>query len=323
MFSYNMDAAKADVAKDLSPFIILYKDGRIERLIGNEIVPPSQDPKSDVLSKDVIYSKEARLSCRLYLPKGVHPNKKLPLLVYVHGGGFYVESAFSPTYHNYVNLLVAEAKVIAISVDYRRVPEHPIPIPYDDSWAALKWAASHVNGDGPEEWLNKHADLSKVFLAGDSAGGNIAHHVAMRFGQENIIGVNVAGIVLINPYFWGEERIGNEVNELERVLKGMSATWHLACPKTSGCDDPLINPTYDPNLSSLGCSKVFVAVAEKDLLRDRGLLYCETLKKSGWGGVIEIMEVKGEEHVFHLFKPATDNAVAMLKKIVSFIHGQN
>ncbi|KAJ6671262.1 CARBOXYLESTERASE 2-RELATED [Salix viminalis] len=127
MFSFNMDAAKADVARDLSPFIILYKDGRIERLIGNEIAPPSDDPKSNVQSKDV----------------------KVP---------------FSPTYHNYVNLLVAEAKVIAISVDYRRVPEHPIPVPYDDSWAALNWAASHVNGDGPEEWLNKHADFSRGFF---------------------------------------------------------------------------------------------------------------------------------------------------------------
>ncbi|KAJ6385769.1 hypothetical protein OIU77_028859 [Salix suchowensis] len=145
----------------------------------------------------------------------------------------------------------------------------------------------------------------------------------MRFGQEKLNGVRVSGIVLINPYFWGEEPIGNEVNELERVLKGISATWHLACPQTSGCDDPLINPAKDPNLSSLGCSKVFVAVCEEDLLRDRGLLYCKTLKKSGWSGEIEIMEVKGEGHVFHLFKPTSVNAVAMLKNIVSFIHGQN
>ncbi|CAK7329854.1 unnamed protein product [Dovyalis caffra] len=323
MFSYNMDAAKPEVALDLSPFIILYKDGRVERLLGNEIVPPSLDPKSNVLSKDVVYSKEAELSCRLYLPTGVAPGQKLPILIYIHGGGFCVESAFSPIYHNYVNALVAEAEVIAVSVDYRRVPEHPLPIPYDDSWNALKWVASHANGDGPEAWLNNHADLRRVYLAGDSAGGNIAHHMAMRFGQEKLIGVNVAGIVLIHPYFWGKEPIGNEVNELKRVLKGISATWHLACPTTSGCDDPLINPTTDPKLASLGCSKVFVAVAEKDLLRDRGLLYSETLKKRGGGGVIEIMEAKGEDHVFHLFNPTCYNAVAMLKKIASFVSSQN
>jgi acetyl esterase/lipase len=323
MFSFDMDAAEPDAALDLSPFIIVYKDGSIERLVGNEIVPPSLDPKSSVLSKDAVYSKEAKLSSRLYLPPGVDPDKKLPLLIYFHGGGFCVESAFSPAYHNYLNILVAEAKVIAVSVDYRRVPEHPIPVPYDDSWTALKWVASHVNGDGPEKWLNNHADFGKVYLAGDSAGGNIAHHMAMRYGQERLFGVKAVGVVLIHPYFWGKEPIGNEVHELERVLKGIAATWHLACPTTSGCDDPLINPTTDPKLASLGCSKVLVAVAEKDLLRDRDLLYCEALKKCGWGGAVETMEAEGEGHVFHLFNPTCGNAVAMLKKTAAFISGHN
>lgn len=45
--------------------MIIYKDGTIERLVGNDIVPPSFDPKTNVDSKDVLYLPENTLSARL------------------------------------------------------------------------------------------------------------------------------------------------------------------------------------------------------------------------------------------------------------------
>ena len=86
-------------------------------------------PKSNVLSKDVVYAQEENLSSRLFLPTSVDASKKLPLLLYYHGGGFCIETPFSLTYHSYLKTLVAEAEIIAVSVDYRRTPEHPIPVP--------------------------------------------------------------------------------------------------------------------------------------------------------------------------------------------------
>ncbi|RVW49683.1 putative carboxylesterase 13 [Vitis vinifera] len=131
------------------------------------------------LSKDVIISPETGVSARLFIPKLPNPNCKLPLLIYIHGGGFSIQSAFSTSYNHYVKSLVAEANVIALSVDYRLAPEHPIPACYDDSWAAVQWAASHANGDGPDTWLNNHADFSRVFFAGDSAGGEHIEHTGI------------------------------------------------------------------------------------------------------------------------------------------------
>ncbi|CDP17008.1 unnamed protein product [Coffea canephora] len=58
---------------------------------------------------------------------------KLPLLVYLHGGGFLIKSAFSPTYHAHLNVVVAEAGVVAVSINYRLAPEHPLPLVYEDS----------------------------------------------------------------------------------------------------------------------------------------------------------------------------------------------
>ncbi|CAN1278503.1 Probable carboxylesterase 7 [Linum perenne] len=299
-----------EIAHDYSPFLRIYKTGRVERLLGTDVVPATLDPDTN----DVPYCLDPNLQARLYLPKQVEPGQKLPLLVYYHGGGFVIETAFSPTYHNHLNILVAEANVIAVSVDYRRAPECPIPIPYEDCWAALKWAGSHAGGSGPEEWLNEHADFGSVFLAGDSAGANIVHHVAMRFGQEEI-----EGLVMIHPYFAGNEPVGNE--PVSRASRGEMLWKLLAHPSsTSGLDDPYINPAFDPKLAGLGCSKVLVMVAEKDFLRDRGNYYYELLKGSGWKGEVEIVETNGEDHVFHLKDNDCANAVNLRKKICSFIN---
>ncbi|XP_060667571.1 probable carboxylesterase 12 [Ziziphus jujuba] len=313
-----------EIAHDLSPFLRLYKDGRVERLKGTDVVPPSLDPKTGVESKDVVISAETGLSVRLYIPKtAINAPKKLPLLVYFHGGGFCIETAASPTYHNYLNPLVGQANIVAVSVDYRRAPEHPVPVAYDYSWEALKWVSSHVQGQGSSEWLNSHADLENVFFSGDSAGANIANNMAIRVGlSEEKIGIKLRGIILVHPYFWGKELVGEEAHGPE-VKAMIDNFWLLACPSsTGGSDDPFINPEKDPNLGRLGCERVLVCIAEKDIFKERGRHYVELVEKSGWGGTVELMEAKGEDHVFHLFNHNCENAIAMLNKIVSFIFFQ-
>ncbi|KAK8518822.1 hypothetical protein V6N13_017910 [Hibiscus sabdariffa] len=312
-----MESSASEILLDFPPMFRLFKDGRIERFLGTEIVPPGLDPKTNVESKDVVYSQETAQIVRIYIP----PNAagKLPLLVYFHGGGFCVETAFSPTYHNYLNALVAEANIVAVSVDYRLAPEHPIPAAYDDSWDAVKWVASHFDGNGPEELLNRHADFNNVCFSGDSAGANLAHHMAVKMTKEKLDGFNLAGIVLTHPYFWGKAPLGNEIKD-PAVREKIDVLWRLAYPTTCGSDDQWINPMDDPSFGSLGCSRVLVCVAENDILKPRGLYYCEKLKQSGWGGEVELMESPGEEHVFHLHKPGCENAAAKLKKVADFIN---
>ncbi|CAL5378797.1 unnamed protein product [Camellia sinensis] len=180
----------------------VYKDGRVDRFKGTDIVPPSTNPETGVQSKDVVIDPETGLSARLYIPRIPNPHRKLPLLVYFHGGGFYIVSAFSPLYHNYLNSLVAEANIVVVSVDYRRAPEHPLPIAYDDSWAAVKWVASHSSAAVGEVWLKDYVDFYRVFFSGDSAGANIAHNMGIRVGLEGLDGVKLVGIFLVHPYFW-------------------------------------------------------------------------------------------------------------------------
>ncbi|XP_057421956.1 probable carboxylesterase 12 [Lotus japonicus] len=315
-----MDSSSNEVVQDFSPLVKIYKDGRVERLVGCEYVPPSFDPITNVNSKDMVISREDEdISARIYLPKLNDENQKLPLLVYFHGGGFCVGTPFDPAYHQFLNTVVSQGNVIGVSVHYRLAPEHPVPIAFEDSWTVLKWIASHCGGNGPDEWLNRHADFGNVFFSGDSAGGTIAHQMGIRVGTEGLPGFNLEGIALIHAFFWGVERIGSEAEKPEGVAF-MENWWRFTCPTTTGSDDPLVNPAKDPNLGKLGCKRLLVCVAGNDLLKDRGWYLKELLEKSGWQGVVEVVEAKGEEHVFHLFKPNCENAVSLFNQIASFIN---
>ncbi|CAK9150785.1 unnamed protein product [Ilex paraguariensis] len=297
----------SELVLDFFPFVRVYKDGRVQKFQENDFVPPGVDPKTGVQSKDVVISPETNVSARVFLPKNTDPNQKFPLLIYIHGGAFVIESAFSSQYHNYLNSLVAEANVIAVSVDYRLAPEHLLPACYDDAWAVIQWVAFHANGGGPEPWLNDHADFGKVFLAGDSAGSTIAHYTVVRAGVDGLgSGLKLVGLVLVHPFFKNDEP--------DKLL-------HYICPDSSGFDDPRFNPAANLGLlSKLVCTKVLVVTAERDFLRQRGLTYYEALKNSELGGSVEMVVTNGEEHVFHLKNPNCENALTLLKRVASFMN---
>ncbi|XP_031390309.1 probable carboxylesterase 12 [Punica granatum] len=289
-----MEKADESIAHDLSPFLRIYKDGRVERLIGKDVVPPSKEPTSPGLSKDVAISPEPTVSVRLYLPNNPPPSSsKLPVLVYFHGGGFMIGAAVSSTYHNYLNVLAVEARVIIVSVEYRLAPECPIPAAYDDSWAAIKWVGSHFSGLGYEEEI--------------------------KLSNGTGIGFELAGLILVHPYFWGNDPLEDEATEPEKLAK-IEIWWRLANPTTTGFDDPYFNPGKDLGILRMGCSRILACVAKKDELRARGWYYKEVMEKSRWEGEVEVMEANGEDHVFHLINPTSENAIAMMKRLVEFMN---
>ncbi|KAI4976248.1 hypothetical protein ZWY2020_049855 [Hordeum vulgare] len=316
-------SAAADVVEtELLPFIRVYKSGRVERLLGTDTVPTTFDASTGVASKDVVIDPATGVSVRLYLPPAAAASggKKLPVLVYFHGGGFMIESAASPTYHRYLNALAARAGTLAVSVEYRRAPEHPLPAAYDDSWAALAWAVAGSAPGGPEPWLAAHGDASRVFLAGDSAGANIAHNVALRAAAEGLPRpcAAVVGVLLVHPYFW--DPTNAMAPELEVRIR---REWRFMCARPDAeVGDPRICPTCPeaaPRLAALPCRRAMVAVAGDDFLAVKGRAYHAALLASGWRGEAELVNTPGQDHVFHLLQPGTEAAAGMLDRVAGFI----
>ncbi|KAF3573169.1 hypothetical protein F2Q69_00058552 [Brassica cretica] len=207
---------------------------------------------------------------------------------------------------------------ITVQTVYKRLrlaPEHPLPTAYEDSWNALQGVQA-----GNEPWINDYADFNQFFLAGDSAGANISHHLAFRAKQSDHT-VKIKGIGMIHPYFWGTQPVGSEVTD-EARKQMVDGWWRFVCPSDKGSDDPWINPFADgsPNLEGLECERVIITVAERDILRERGKMYYEKLVNSNWRGNVEIMETKGKDHVFHIFEPNCDEAKEMVRRLALFIN---
>src|SRR3978361_1381195 len=124
------------------------------------------------------------LGLRIYTPLGESP---FPLMVFFHGSGFVVCSL--DTHDGMCRNLCAGTGCVVVSVDYRLAPEHKFPAGSDDCLAATRWAVENAAELG--------ADPGRVFVAGDSAGGNLAAVTALRIRNEG--GPKLLGQLLIYP----------------------------------------------------------------------------------------------------------------------------
>lgn len=98
---------------------------------------------------------------RLYRPEGAGP---LPVVVFIHGGGWTFGDI--DTHGGTMHWLAATSGCAVLGFDYRLAPEHPFPAPLDDVNAAIAF----VRAGG----LGAPCDASRIALAGDSAGANLA-----------------------------------------------------------------------------------------------------------------------------------------------------
>ena len=105
-----------------------------------------------------------------------HIGVRLPVVAYLHGGGWTFGSV--DTHDRMMRLLALAANAAVIGVDYRLAPEHPYPAALEDCLAAIRWVRAQAD--------ELEVDASRTVLAGDSAGANLAlaSLVALRDARE-------------------------------------------------------------------------------------------------------------------------------------------
>ncbi|XP_058204358.1 probable carboxylesterase 15 [Rhododendron vialii] len=319
------------IVEDCQGILQLYSDGSITRsdinlrsLFNNN--PPNDDDDvaaSSVLFKDCLYHKPHHLRLRLYKPKNLPSS--LPVLLFLHGGGFCVGSRTWPNFHNCCLRLSSALRAVVVSPDYRLAPEHRLPAAIDDALAALEWVRAQATSENPEPWLGGGAvDFGKVFVLGDSSGGNIAHHLAVRFGSGfgDLEPVRVRGFVLMAPFFGGCAKTKSEAEGPPEPLLNLEILdrfWRLSIPVGETADHPFANPfgPRSPNLEPVMLDPILAIVGGREVLKDRVEDYARRLKEMG--KKIEYVEFEGQHHGFFINEPYSDTANRVLQLLTSFM----
>ncbi len=131
--------------------------------------PDSRPAAHDIeVIRDVPYSPGADPSHRLDVYRPMRRAGPLPVVLYIHGGGFHL---LSKETHWVMGLVFARAGYLVCNIEYRKPPRHPFPGALEDACDALCWLSRHVAEYG--------GDPARVVLAGESAGANLAASVAI------------------------------------------------------------------------------------------------------------------------------------------------
>lgn len=210
---------------------------------------------------------DGALDLRIYRPTD---EPAQPGLVYFHGGGLVMGSnhSFEPLARG----LASASGATVVAVDYRLAPEFPPPAQFDDAFAATTWVSQNAS--------SLDLDLTRLTVAGDSAGGALAAGVALAARDRG--GPALCAQVLLYP---GLDRdmtapsIAAMPNAPMLARDDIEYMHGLVDGSGSPPHDPYLVPAYAVDLSDL--PPAIVVSAECDPIRDWGERYATRLRDAG------------------------------------------
>lgn len=231
-----------------------------------------------------------------------------PLIIFYHGGGWVWGNM--DLYSFTCARLASITNAAVLSVDYRLAPKYRFPTAVEDCYHALIWAAQ-----GARYWK---VDPERIYLMGDSAGGNLAA-VVSRLSRDRK-GPHIAGQVLIYPLTDGRLRTPsfNRFKE-SPTLKGRDLQFFIKSYQSEPKD--ILNPNFSPLLSKdhSRLPPTLIITADNDPLLDDGKLYAEALASADTP--VKYLECKGTVHGY-LAYPAAPGTEETETAIMQFIGGR-
>lgn len=257
---------------------------------------PCVEEKITIENRLVKAEDEYQIPVRIYKKSSGEVDTKA-VFYYIHGGGFFGGSP--DVVEEAVKMFVAKTGLVAVSVDYRLAPENPYPTGHKDCYRVLQWIGENKELFGEGAY--------RIFVSGDSAGGNLAQYCTtrdMEDGKHLIKGqlllyptLNMAQVQdeYYKPELEQYEMAPKQKRGLKKML-GMFAGMSGGLESVLGTKDVKNNYLNPYTKNPEGTPPTFLTVGEHDFLKMETLGYGVKLHKAG----VEIKMVlyKGFGHAY-------------------------
>ena len=251
-----------------------------------------------------ISSGGASIPIRIYTPAGEGP---FPVVVYYHGGGWVI--ADLDTYDASPRALSNQANAVVVSSHYRQAPEHKFPAAHADAFAAYRWTVANAR--------SLKGDSSKIAVAGESAGGNLAAAVSMM-ARDSGAQMPVYQVLVYPIAGFDTDTPSYQENATAKPLNKPMMQWffkqYLRTPEDG--KNPLIDLVH-ADLKGLPAATVITA--QIDPLRSEGKALADAMRDAG--SDVDYRNYEGSTHEFFGMgsvvadaKAAQQQAAAGLKK---------
>lgn len=233
----------------------------------------------------------AELPARLYA--GSH--ERLPVLLYLHGGGFTIGGI--ETHDSLCRQLALRSGCAVVSLEYRLAPEHRFPTAVEDAWAALRWLSTEAGTLG--------LDGRRLAVGGDSAGGTLSAVCAILARDA---GLPLALQLLITPGTTAhQDTASHRLFAQGFLLDAEAIAWFFDhYIDHHHRRDWRFAPLEAPDLD--GVAPAWLGLAECDPLVDEGIAYADKLRMAGVPVELEIW--RGVTHDFIKMGRAIPEALA-------------
>ncbi len=225
---------------------------------------------ADIEDHTIPVGTKGEVSIRLIRPHG--NTDILPVVMYFHGGGWVLGD--QNTHDRIIREIANRAKAVVVFVNYTPSPEAQYPTAIEEAYAATKWVADNA------QIIN--IDASRLAVAGDSVGGNMAAAVTLLAKERS--GPNINFQVLFYPV----TDANFDTFSYQQFATGYFLTreamkwfWNHYAPDLNSREEPTASPLKSSIEQLKGLPPALVITGECDVLRDEGEAYAHKLIQAG------------------------------------------